>query len=901
MDTKSHVFATFPLAGATPWQEPATHIFEPTAGRSLNLRKKLSQMEISSFTTRVRSLCSILIVPMAVTMMASEVKNMASGNIAYADSAVRFTVVADGVVRMEWHPEGKFVDGRSLLAVNRDYPRCQFKVNRSGDDLSITTPKMTVTYKLGSGRFDRDNLSVVSADGFYPIDWHPGDKQKGNLKGTTRTLDGLDGDVQTQTWCADMKIGETRHLEDGLLATDGWTLIDDSQGYLFNTDPDWEWVEDRAPAGGQDWYFMAYGHDYKGALKDFTLFAGKVPLPPRFTFGYWWSRYWAYSDKELRGLVDKFNSYDIPLDVLVVDMDWHYTDEGRGGWTGWTWNRNLFPDPAKFISHMHDKDIKVTINLHPADGFEAYEEVYPALSAALGKKDGGKIPWINSDKRMITAAFDNVFHPMEKDGIDFWWLDWQQAINDPVKTRLNNTWWINYCFFSDMERNRDRRPLLYHRWGGLGNHRYQVGFSGDAIISWKSLDYQPYFTATASNVLYGYWSHDIGGHISMGAGIVPEMYARWLQFGAYSPVMRTHSSKDGSLNKEPWVFDDEYRDVIRATIIRRYEMVPYIYTMARKAHDEGLSLCRPLYYDNPEAPEAYSYDRQYMFGDDMLIAPVTVPGVDGFAGMDVWLPEGEWFELHSGTLLDGGKVHTRDFAIDEYGVYLKAGSVIPMYDNSVRRLVDDGDKRIILAVVPGEKGECCMYEDNGNDKEYSKRYATTLISHISDAETSSLIISPRQGEYEGMLPTRDFTVKFLSSGAPSRVLVDGKEATWRYDGEEFAVEVDIPRADCNKEKRVQIMFRDGNKYLADGITGKARRIGKAVNAIKFAGHDTHKDGLASMGSINEAATYHPEHISDLTTSFNKAWDNLPSILSREGMNEETTTRFLKLINWKKPS
>lgn len=113
MDTKSHVFATFPLAGATPWQEPATHIFEPTAGRSLNLRKKLSQMEISSFTTRVRSLCSILIVPMAVTMMASEVKNMASGNIAYADSAVRFTVVADGVVRMEWHPEGKFVDGRS--------------------------------------------------------------------------------------------------------------------------------------------------------------------------------------------------------------------------------------------------------------------------------------------------------------------------------------------------------------------------------------------------------------------------------------------------------------------------------------------------------------------------------------------------------------------------------------------------------------------------------------------------------------------------------------------------------------------------------------------------------------------------------------------------------------------
>ncbi|MCM1052187.1 MAG: glycoside hydrolase family 31 protein [Paenibacillus sp.] len=836
---------------------------------------------------------------MTISVMGSEVKNISSGNIAYADSAVRFTVVSDGVIRMEWNPEGEFVDNRSLLAVNREYPQSKFKVKVSDDNLNISTSKVKVTYKLGSGKFNRENLSVVSVNGFFPIDWHPGDKQNGNLKGTTRTLDGLDGDVQTQTWCADMKLGEIRQLEDGLLATDGWTLIDDSEGYVFNDDSDWAWVEDRTPSGGQDWYFMAYGHDYKSALKDFTLFAGKIPLPPRFTFGYWWSRYWAYSDKELRGLVSKFNSYDIPLDVLVVDMDWHYTDEGRGGWTGWTWNKNLFPDPAKFISHLHDNDIKVTINLHPADGFESYEEVYPAMSKALNHKDGGKISWINSDKRMITAAFDNVFHPMEKDGIDFWWLDWQQAINDPVKKRLNNTWWINYCFFSDMERNRDRRPLLYHRWGGLGNHRYQVGFSGDAIISWKSLDYQPYFTATASNVLYGYWSHDIGGHISMGAGIVPEMYTRWLQFGAYSPVMRTHSSKDGRLNKEPWVFDDEYRDVIRETIIGRYRMVPYIYTMARKAHDEGLSLCRPLYYDNPESTEAYSFNRQYMFGDDMLIAPVTVPGVDGYAEMNVWLPDGKWFEIHSGTLLDGGKLYSRDFAIDEYGVYAKAGAVIPMYDDSVRRLGDDGGNRIVLAVVPGDGGSCVMYEDGGNDKDYTTRYATTSVKHESNGKKSSLTILPRVGEYDGMLPSRDFTAKFLSVRTPLRVLVDGKEASWRYNGNDFAVEVDIPATDCSKKKVVEVMFDNADKYVADGIVGKSRRMGKAVNRIKFQGYDTHKDGLASLGSINEAVTYNPARLDELVGMFKREFNDLPGVLSREGVDDEMADRFLKLVNWRK--
>lgn len=172
---------------------------------------------------------------------------------------------------------------------------------------------------------------------------------KGNLKGTFRTLDGLDGDEQSQSWMADSKQHAKINLEDGLLATDGWTFIDDSKGFLFDNDQEWKWVKERSDKDGQDWYFMAYGHDYKTALKDFTVFAGKIPLPPRFAFGYWWSRYWSYSDKEFRELVNNFHTYRIPLDVLVVDMDWHYTEPGKGGWTGWTWNRGLFRSQKSFF------------------------------------------------------------------------------------------------------------------------------------------------------------------------------------------------------------------------------------------------------------------------------------------------------------------------------------------------------------------------------------------------------------------------------------------------------------------------------------------------------------------------------------------------------------------------
>ena len=239
------------------------------------------------------------------------------------------------------------------------------------------------------------------------------------------------------------------------------------------------------------------------------------------------------------------------MDVLVIDMDWHYTDKGRGSWTGWTWNKELFPDYRKLLKDLKtDNGIRVTLNLHPAEGVKSYEEQYESVAKDNDTDSSTKqdIPWISSDKKFIKSMFKNVLMPMNKAGVDFWWLDWQQEPFDKEVKNLSNTWWLNYVFFSQMERERQTRPLIYHRWGGLGNHRYQVGFSGDTFISWESLDFQPYFNSTASNVLYGYWSHDIGGH--QGAdSINPELYVRWMQFGALSPVLRSHSTKIAGLKK----------------------------------------------------------------------------------------------------------------------------------------------------------------------------------------------------------------------------------------------------------------------------------------------------------------------------------------------------------------
>lgn len=814
--------------------------------------------------------------------------------IVYQEKDVRFTMLAEGVVRMEWSPSGQFVDAPSFVVVERNLPVPEYKVCHKGEWVLIETAKMEVKYKKHSGKFTSDNLMIKAVNGLKPFCWKPGMQQKDNLKGTFRTLDGYDGNYSTYK-------NQEMPLEDGLLARDGWTLIDDSADFLFD-DSDWPWVKKRGAGEGQDWYFMAYGNDYKGALKDFTLFAGKVPLPPRYAFGYWWSRYWSYSDKEIRQLIDNFRHYQLPLDVLVVDMDWHYTEKGKGGWTGWTWNRRLFPDPVKFLRHLKDRGLKVTLNLHPAGGVAAYEEQYPAMAEWMGidSASGATLPWTVSDKKYMQGIFDIVLRPMEKAGVDFWWLDWQQWLTDKKVEGLSNTWWINYAFFSDMERMRDTRPLLYHRWGGLGNHRYQIGFSGDAIISWKSLAFQPYFTNCASNVLYGYWSHDIGGHMFKKGDkqeLDPELFTRWMQYGVFTPVFRTHSTKNAVLNKEIWNFKGEYFEALRNAVLLRYQLVPYLYTMARETYENGLSVCRPLYYDYPESEEAYRFEKEYMFGENLLIAPIVEPMQKGYAKLEVWLPGGsDWYEWSTGTLLKGGQIVERSFGLAEYPVYIKAGSILPLYDR-VENL-SRNDEEIVLTVFPGQKGSFRMYEDNGNDKHYAREYAYTPLSVEQSGPDLTVTIGAREGHYRDMPAERSFKIKILGSVVPEQLTVNGQTVAYEYLGEELALVIPLPEKSCAKEKVVQIRYPVSRTEVNDGLIGQFRRLSKAISALKFRDAGiVLNEALGTLESTSVALEYFPERFPTLIEQFRQNYRQLPRILTEQQLTEADRRWFLETVGW----
>ena len=662
-------------------------------------------------------LIAILFLCTSSGLFAQENWNPVADSAAIVESEsgyARFTVLTPGLVRMEWAADGKFEDRASQFVVNRRLPVPKFTAGEQGGRLILKTDRLEIRYKKAFGRFDKGNLTIVAkvGPGEKTVELSPPFENHGNLGGTTRTLDGVNGSCP---------------LEDGLLSREGWTLVDDSKRLVF-TDGDPPWIAAREKKDAIDWYIFVYGHDYKGALGDFIKVAGRIPLPPRFAFGAWWSRYWDYSADELKQLVKEFKEHDVPLDVLVVDMGWHLD-----GWTGYTWNPKFFPDPDGFLKWVHEQGLKVTLNLHPAEGVGKQEKQFGEMCQAMGLDPAKteRVPFDCADRRFVEAYFNVLHHPLEKQGVDFWWLDWQQGKGTKIDG-LDPLRWLNYSHWMDMERRAEatgNRPLLFSRWGGLGNHRYQIGFSGDTYSTWRSLAFQPYFTATAGNVGYAYWSHDIGGH--MPGKVDPELYVRWLQWGALSPIMRTHTTQNPNAERRIWEFPKEYFEAGRKAYQLRYELIPYIYTAARQCYDTGVPLCRPLYLEWPEEEEAYKHGGEYMFGDELLVAPVTEPcePVSGCAMMEVWLPPGKWTNWFTGRTYEGAKTIPLAVPLDEIPIFVRDGGVV-VTQSKMQRSNEKPVDPIIVNIFPGTSHESLLYEDDGQTGGYAEQdFQRTTISH----------------------------------------------------------------------------------------------------------------------------------------------------------------------------
>ncbi|KAK4224110.1 family 31 putative glycoside hydrolase [Podospora fimiseda] len=676
----------------------------------------------------------------------------------------RFSILTTRLIRFEWSEDGGFEDRASTFALFRNFNSPTFAVVDKEDRLVIITEYLRLCYD--KKRFSYNGLSIKVGNDIWQYDG----KSYGDLGGTARTLDGAWGRVD---------------LEPGVLSRKPYAVLDDSESMLFEDG----WIATRKP-GRIDGYMFAYNRDHKAAIKDFYRLSGSQPVLPRWALGNWWSRYHEYSAAEYMDLVDRFQSEGVPLNVAVIDMDWHKVKippQYGSGWTGYSWNRDLFPKPEAFIQELHARGLKVTVNDHPADGIRAFEDQYKEVSKALNHDTSKEkpIPFDCTSRKFLDAYFDVLKVNLEKQGIDFWWIDWQQGTKSKLPG-VDPLWVLNHYHYLTSQRNVKtiERPITFSRYAGAGSHRYPIGFSGDTQITWAGLEFQPEFTATASNIGYGWWSHDIGGHF--GGIRSNQLTARWVQLGCFSPILRLHSSKSPWNSKEPWNFEDEASKVMKEYLVLRHRLIPYLYTMNIRASYENEPLIQPMYWNHREE-EAYTVPNQYYFGSELIVAPITSPNspVTFMGSTRAWIPHGRYVSLFKPHITyDGGRYVRLHRTLDKVPVLAREGSIIVLDGTKEGKQSQDplhAKRDYTICLVVGVDATFELVEESQESLESGNRPPLSSYNRIPitwKQREGLLTIGP---ETKPSSRPPAFTVKLIGVTISPEYARASRSPQWKYD------------------------------------------------------------------------------------------------------------------------
>ncbi|MGC8625450.1 MAG: TIM-barrel domain-containing protein [Phycisphaerae bacterium] len=672
------------------------------------------------------------------------------------DGHARFTVITPTLLRMEYSNTGAFINNRSYFAFHRNIKPPVFHSYRQGATLILKTADLTLRYTSGKHGFMAKNLSIKLHNGDHISTWHPGLKQTGNLGGTVRTLDGCHGPFP---------------LPNGVLSRRGWYLFNDKT-FLLTNGPK-PWCLQRPSPGETDWYFFGYGVDhYRTALRDLTTVSGSVPLPRRYALGAWHSRWWNFTQGQFKQLVRDYAIHKFPLDVFVMDMGWHKTDN----WTGFSWNRHLLPHPRQLLAWLHRRGLHITLNLHPAGGVGPYETRYKEFCKGMGINPAAQkqIPFDCTSRLFMHNYYKFMLDPLEREGVSFWWLDWQQGTTSAIPG-VDPLPWLNELDFRDSQRpGTHRRGLSFSRWGGWGDQRYPVQFSGDTAPVWPVLKFEVPFTSTAGNVGCFYWIHDTGG---FGGTPSPQLYTRWVQFSSASTALRTHACNNPTAYHRPWFFGLAAQRACRRAFALRARLFPYIYTAAWRCHRASVPLSRPMYFDYSRNPLAYKFPEEYTLGRNVLVAPIVAPGRGpGKIGQaQVWFPKGVWYNLFTGEAYSGGHVVPVWAQLDQFPIFAQGGVPIPM-QHVVMRMAAQAPNPLVVTVYPGSNGKSIFYEDNGLTKGYLHgHYAITPLAYRNAAHDSVRIkIGAAQGSYAGESPVRNVVIRLPQTSRPVAVKVNGK-------------------------------------------------------------------------------------------------------------------------------
>jgi alpha-glucosidase (family GH31 glycosyl hydrolase) len=555
------------------------------------------------------------------------------------------------------------------------------------------------------------------------------------------------------------------------------------------------------------------------------------PLPPKPTFDLDISQGWSFSkDPHDLGLTQHWYAHESQHESqgtggqpIRTGLSWE--QQGNENYHGVGWYRATVRLPAKLPAPLYlylgevSARYRLFVNGHEvAHSYDhwprrvTYSDIAPYVSAGnpnviVLRVEGDKyasgivrgpvalrdvppperIAFDLADRQQADIFMRYLHGPLMDQGVDVWWVDGGSGATGMAG--LNPQLWTNKVFYDFSQEHTNKRAFILGRYGEWGSERYPGYFTGDAYSEWPVLAYEVAFAARAGNVLVPYVSHDIGGF--HGGKIDFELYARWIEFGTFSAILRMHSAhenpREGNL-RMPWIYGERGVELMRKYFTLRTQLIPYLYTYSWRAHTESLPVLRPLYLEYPELEEAYRHPYEYFLGEQMLVAPVVGPGSE----QRIYLPPGDWRDFFNGKGYRGGTTFTARYAVDETPVFVREGAIVPQqwpsdYSNAQR------PERLVLSVYGAGAGAFELYEDDGESLDYEAQHARTKMTHSTGGDgVNRVVVGPVQGQYPGQPATRSYELRLYVDVRPSSISIDGKDAgPWRWDGVRSMATVEI--------------------------------------------------------------------------------------------------------------
>ena len=716
--------------------------------------------------------------------------NLVSDNkVIFKGANYRITILSERLIRFEYSLNNEFYDGATEIVHNRAFSAPKIKVEQDSNYLVITTKYFILQYAKekpfkGPALAPDSNLKVklVNTDKL----WYYGHPEARNFKGSAFSIEDF---------------GDGTKLSNGLYSTDGFAMLDDSKSMLIDNDGfiipnDTKRI---------DFYLFAYRRDFGLCLKDYFTLTGYPPMLPRYALGIWWYRDMIYSFEDTKKLIQTFNKNNVPISVLLLGEFWHKKDKNNYNLhkTGYTFNTELFPEPQEFTKYMHDRGVRVGVNLDGSEGISNIEDNYYAMCTEMNYPTDKVVPFHVLDKNFIMGYFNRLINPLYEIGVDFFWLD----SKDEIVTRV-----LNYYHFNDYKKFPDRRGMIFSRNGGKSAHLYPVHYSGETKVGWDTLKYLPYFNSTASNIGLSWWSHDIGG---FKGGIEDgELYLRYAELATFSPIFRFSAKRGAYYKREPWNWDIKTYTIVKDYCKLRHKLIPYLYTENYKYHKTCLPVVEPLYYYYPELFDEPDYRNEYYFGTELLVSPITEPKdtVMNRAIERIFLPKGVWYDFTTGKKFVGNKRYTLFFKDEDYPVYAKSGSIIPIakLDENINNT--NPPKGMEVNIFPGSSNVYRLYEDDGYSSLYEEGYyIITAIDFNYAKDEYDLSIHPVEGK-TGIIPDeRDYFIRFRNTREPENISVSiNKETIKNYttytEDNDFIIE--IKGVDTKKQLNISCFGKD---------------------------------------------------------------------------------------------